>query len=237
MEVDTQGDAFFVAFPRAADVDRRGSRRAPGARERPRPAMRIGIHTGEPIVTDEGYVGLDVHRAARIAAAAAHEPDHRLRHDPQTTRPRCGGPRPRRAPAKDLTGAGTSTSSARATSAAPHARRDEPADRGEGALVGRERELEELVARLSNGTRLLTLGPGGAAGKARLALQVAAELVGTQRDGVFWVRSPASPTASFCPRRSHRWSERRTTSPGSSAGRQLLLLLDLPSTSSMRPRP
>ena len=30
----------------------------------------MGVHTGEPIVTDEGYVGVDVHRAARIAAAA-----------------------------------------------------------------------------------------------------------------------------------------------------------------------
>src|SRR5207247_1542648 len=54
-------------------------------------------------------------------------------------------------------------------------------------LLGREHELEELVALLSNGTRLLTItGPGGT-GKTRLALQVAAELVGTLNDGVFWV--------------------------------------------------
>ena len=31
--------------------------------------VRMGLHTGEPIATDEGYVGIDVHRAARIAAA------------------------------------------------------------------------------------------------------------------------------------------------------------------------
>src|SRR5204863_299323 len=52
-------------------------------------------------------------------------------------------------------------------------------------LVGRELELQELVALLSNGTRLLTLtGPGGT-GKTRLALQVGAELVGRLDDGVF----------------------------------------------------
>src|SRR4051812_43549971 len=67
VEVDTQGDAFFVAFADADDalataaeiVDAEGQVR-----------VRIGIHTGRPIVTDEGYVGLDVHRAARICAAA-----------------------------------------------------------------------------------------------------------------------------------------------------------------------
>ena len=69
VEVDTQGDAFFVAFPRATDAvaaaaDGRQSLVSGPVR------VRIGIHTGEPIVTDEGYVGLDVHRAARIAAAA-----------------------------------------------------------------------------------------------------------------------------------------------------------------------
>ena len=65
IEVDTQGDAFFVAFPTA-----------PGALEAAREAqealaipVRIGIHTGAPLLTDEGYVGTDVHKAARIAAA------------------------------------------------------------------------------------------------------------------------------------------------------------------------
>jgi predicted ATPase len=54
-------------------------------------------------------------------------------------------------------------------------------------LVGREREIEDLAAMLSSGSRLLTVtGPGGT-GKTRLALQVAAELVGSLPDGVFWV--------------------------------------------------
>ncbi len=68
VEVDTQGDAFFVAFVRVKD--------ALAAAAEGRQALdcgpvrvRMGLHTGEPVVTDEGYVGLDVHRAARIAAA------------------------------------------------------------------------------------------------------------------------------------------------------------------------
>jgi class 3 adenylate cyclase len=67
--VDTQGDAFFVAFSRAADA-------AAAAAEAQRALgngpvrVRMGIHTGEPLVTPEGYVGMDVHRAARIAASA-----------------------------------------------------------------------------------------------------------------------------------------------------------------------
>src|SRR5512133_741427 len=69
VEVDTQGDAFFVAFARAADA----VAAAAAAREALGGApihVRMGIHTGEPQRTDEGYVGIDVHRAARIAAAA-----------------------------------------------------------------------------------------------------------------------------------------------------------------------
>jgi class 3 adenylate cyclase len=67
VEVDTQGDAFFVAFARASDAlaAARGAQVALGGGP---VRVRMGVHTGEPIVTDEGYVGLDVHRAARIAA-------------------------------------------------------------------------------------------------------------------------------------------------------------------------
>ncbi|MFN2418721.1 MAG: adenylate/guanylate cyclase domain-containing protein [Candidatus Limnocylindria bacterium] len=68
VEVDTQGDAFFVAFLTApgalAAAEQATAALAPGPI-----GVRIGIHTGTPHLTDEGYVGADVHRAARIAAA------------------------------------------------------------------------------------------------------------------------------------------------------------------------
>ena len=67
--MDTQGDAFFVAFPSAAEAVAAAAE-ARHALESGPIRVRMGLHTGEPIVTDEGYVGIDVHRAARIAAAA-----------------------------------------------------------------------------------------------------------------------------------------------------------------------
>jgi class 3 adenylate cyclase len=67
VEVDTQGDAFFVAFARASDA--LAAAREVQAELRGPIHVRMGVHTGEPLVTDEGYVGIDVHRAARIAAA------------------------------------------------------------------------------------------------------------------------------------------------------------------------
>jgi class 3 adenylate cyclase len=66
--VDTQGDAFFVAFARASDA-LAAAEEAQRALEGGPMRVRIGLHTGEPLVTEEGYVGMDVHRAARIAAA------------------------------------------------------------------------------------------------------------------------------------------------------------------------
>jgi len=69
VEVDTQGDAFFVAFPAARDaVD--AAREAQQALASGPIRVRMGIHTGEPERTGSGYVGMDVHRAARIASAA-----------------------------------------------------------------------------------------------------------------------------------------------------------------------
>src|SRR2546423_10268077 len=67
VEVDTQGDAFFVAFARASDAVAAasdGQRALAGGPIR----VRMGLHTGEPGLTEEGYVGLDVHKGAQIAA-------------------------------------------------------------------------------------------------------------------------------------------------------------------------
>src|SRR5919198_2728542 len=68
VEVDTQGDAFFVAFARASEALAAAADAQRALDDGPI-RVRIGLHTGEPQVTAEGYVGIDVHRAARIAAA------------------------------------------------------------------------------------------------------------------------------------------------------------------------
>jgi class 3 adenylate cyclase len=73
-EIDTQGDAFFFSFPRARDAVAAAveAQRALEAHEWPGGStvrVRMGLHTGEPQVGDEGYLGLDVVRAARISSA------------------------------------------------------------------------------------------------------------------------------------------------------------------------
>src|SRR4029079_14933018 len=69
VEVDTQGDAFFVSFPTAnvagASATAVQEALAPGPI-----AVRTGLHTGTPSVAAEGYVGIDVHRGARVAGLA-----------------------------------------------------------------------------------------------------------------------------------------------------------------------
>ena len=67
-EVDTQGDAFLVAFTRAKDAVAAAAD-AQRALAGGSIHVRMGVHTGEPIRTDEGYAGMDLHRGARIAAA------------------------------------------------------------------------------------------------------------------------------------------------------------------------
>ncbi|HZC29378.1 MAG TPA: adenylate/guanylate cyclase domain-containing protein, partial [Gaiellaceae bacterium] len=184
VEVDTQGDAFFVAFARASEAlaaagDAQAALTGPVR-------VRIGVHTGEPLLTDEGYVGIDVHRAARIAAAGHGGQvlvsqstrelvaadglrdlgEHRLKDltAPERIWQLGDGDFP---PLKSLNATNLPVASS--------------------ALVGRERELEEVTALLSDAARLVTLtGPGGT-GKTRLALQAAAELVDAFDGGVFFV--------------------------------------------------
>lgn len=225
VEVDTQGDAFFVAFSRAADAVAAAGE-AQKALEAGPIRVRMGIHTGEPFVTEEGYVGMDVHRAARIAASAhggqivVSETTCRLLQADAPIRD-LGEHR-----LKDLIGA------------------ERLFQLGEGdfpplrtldatnmpvvsiPLVGRERELEELVAMLSNGTRLLTLtGPGGT-GKTRLALQVAAELVGRLHDGVFWVSLGSLTDPELLPSEIAQAIGAPDDLTEFLRGRELLLLLD-----------
>ena len=75
-EMDTQGDAFFYSFTRAREAvaGAVAVQRAHAAEAWPQGVavrIRLGLHTGEPVVGDDGYTGLDVVRASRIAATAS----------------------------------------------------------------------------------------------------------------------------------------------------------------------
>jgi predicted ATPase/class 3 adenylate cyclase len=225
VEVDTQGDAFFVAFPRAAEAIAAAAEAQKALGAGPI-RVRMGLHTGEPLMTEEGYVGMDVHRAARIAASAhggqivMSETTRRLL-EPDAPVRDLGEHR-----LKDLIGAERLYQLGDG---------DFPPLRTLDAtnlpvvslpLVGRERELEELVSLLSNGARLVTLtGPGGT-GKTRLALQVAAEFVGRLADGVFWVSLAGLTDPELVPSEVAQTIGARDDLTGFLRSKSLLLLLD-----------
>jgi predicted ATPase/class 3 adenylate cyclase len=185
VEVDTQGDAFFIAFARAADAVA-AARDAQAALVDGPVWVRIGLHTGEPVVTEEGYVGLDVHRAARIMGAGhggqvlLSETTARLLDSGADLRD-LGEHR-----LKDLSAPQRlyQLGSEEFPPLRTLYRTNLPIQ--STPLVGRKRELEE-AGELIRSHRLLTLtGPGGS-GKTRLALQLAAEALEQFPDGVFWV--------------------------------------------------
>src|SRR5215210_2294656 len=71
VEVDHQGDSFFVAFDSAGDAVAAAADAQRALAHHPWPEgtavrVRMGLHTGEPSLSSEGYIGLDVHRAARV---------------------------------------------------------------------------------------------------------------------------------------------------------------------------
>ncbi len=196
IEVDTQGDAFFFAFP-AAPRALAAARQLTESLAAGPLRVRVGVHTGEPLVTSEGYVGEDVHVAARVAASA---------HGGQVV----------------LTGAAAGLVELELTDLGEHRLKDvaEPVaifqlgaesfpplktisntnlPRSASSFVGRERELDEVRTRIRGGDRLVTLtGPGGS-GKTRVAIEAAASLVPSFKAGVFWVglaslRDPALVT-------------------------------------------
>ncbi len=185
VEVDTQGDAFFVVFPRASDALAAAAESRDALMAGPI-RVRMGLHTGEPLATAEGYIGIDVHRAARIAAAG-HGGQILIS---QSTRELAGADGLRdlgEHRLKDLTAPERiwqlgdddfpPLKSLNATNL-PVA---------SNPLVGRETELSELTSMLVDSERLVTLtGPGGS-GKTRLGLQVGAELLDSFPGGVFFV--------------------------------------------------
>lgn len=189
-EVDYEGDAFFYAFPSAAGALAAVQETIEGLAAGPL-WLRVGVHTGEPGLDPPKYVGIDVHKAARVMSAGhggqvlvsqatrdlvgdkvllVDLGEHRLK---DLTRPERiyqlgDGEFP---PLESLNRTNLPLAA--------------------GPLLGRSREVEEIVRLVRSGVRLLTLtGPGGV-GKTRLALQAAAELVEEFQEGVFFV--PLAP--------------------------------------------
>jgi predicted ATPase/class 3 adenylate cyclase len=181
VEVDTQGDAFFVAFPTAA-----GAVAAAHAGTESLDAgpirVRMGLHTGTPTSTDEGYVGVDVHRGARVAALAH---GGQIVVSPPTAALLEGEP------VRDL-GLHRLKDFDGATRLFQLGARDFPALRTPGSVqlptpatrfLGREQELFDAVSIVvERDPRVLTVvGPGGT-GKTRFAIELA-RLLAEEADG------------------------------------------------------
>src|SRR5919198_4792448 len=205
-EVHTEGDAFFVAFARASDAIAAAvaGQRALAARAWPEAVevrVRMGVHTGEAAIAMDDYVGLDVHRAARICSAghggqvlvssstrelAADElpqgvalkdlGEHRLKDldRPEHLFQVVAGDLPRDFP--QLGSMSPSFGGASGLPASPN------------RTIGRDDDVRAIVDRLSvRGVRLLTLtGPGGV-GKTRLGLEAARVVQGVFADGACFV--------------------------------------------------
>ncbi|HTU28737.1 MAG TPA: adenylate/guanylate cyclase domain-containing protein [Solirubrobacteraceae bacterium] len=198
VEVDTEGDAFFVAFAlaRAAVAAAADAQSVLGSADLEGLRVRIGVHTGTPRIRDDDYWGTDVHYAARICAAAH------------------GGQVLLSAATRALVG------DADVEDLGQHALKDFPAPRhifhllaggqpssafapirsvrtGEtnlpdqiSSFIGRDGELATLRDLVARG-RIVSLVGAGGVGKTRLALRLGAELLDGSGDGVWLVELAA----------------------------------------------
>jgi len=206
-EVDTQGDAFFAVFssPRACIAGVLEMQRALQAHAWPageHVRVRMGVHTGEASKTATGMVGLEVHRAARVAAAGyggqvllsetaaamvrdALPPGASLK-DLGVHRLKDLG-RPERIFQLEAAGLPAEFPPLRSLGN-PALRNNLPAQLA--TFIGRERELSEVRALVAS-SRLVTLTGAGGCGKTRLSLQLAAGLLDGSGDGVWLVELAA----------------------------------------------
>ena len=213
IEVDTQGDAFFYVFGDAGAAVAAATAANEALAAGPI-RVRMGLHTGSPLRTEEGYVGEDVHLGARMAAAGhggqvllssatralvevelLELGEHRLKDFAAPVRIFQLGSAlfP---PLKTI----SNTNLPRAAS----------------TFVGRDRETAEVVD-LVRRHRLVTLsGPGGS-GKTRLALEAAGSSSATSRPASSGSVLRGCATQRSCPRRSVRCWARRTDSRSTSA--------------------
>ena len=201
VEVGTEGDSFFAAFATAggalsAAVESQRQLAAHAWPEDSPIRIRIGLHTGEASLAGSDYIGLDVHRAARIAAAG-HGGQVLLS---DTTRSLVDSSLPEGVTTRDLgqrrlkdlsrperihqlviEGLPNEFPALKTLDATPN---NLPIQLS--SFLGRERELSEVEELLSR-SRLLTLtGPGGT-GKTRLSLQVGAREADRFPDGIFFI--------------------------------------------------
>ncbi|HJT59610.1 MAG TPA: tetratricopeptide repeat protein [Ktedonobacteraceae bacterium] len=204
-EVDTQGDAFFVVFERAVDavtsaITAQRALFTTGWPDDVQVRVRIGIHTGEPQLAEEGYIGLDVHRAARIMGAAhggqvllSRSTRDQVAHDlpPDVSLNELG-----QYHLKDIAGLQELFQVA-----VPDLPADFPPPAASSPLypiqnlpspstsfVGREQEVAAVSERLRRvDVRMITLLGTAGVGKTRLALQVAEQLTDLFMNGVCFV--------------------------------------------------
>jgi predicted ATPase/class 3 adenylate cyclase len=209
-EVDTQGDAFFVSFARASEAVEAAADAQRLLKQHTWPMqaevrVRMGLHTGEPDLREEGYIGMDVHRAARLAHAG-HGGQVLLS---ETTAALVRGELPAGVSLRDLGehrlkdlsaseriyqldihGLEMDFAPLKAESQSHHNLPQQLS-----SFIGRGKEIDQVMSLLTS-ERLVTLIGVGGVGKTRLSIEVASQLSSQYPDGVWLIElAPLSDPA------------------------------------------
>jgi predicted ATPase len=226
IEIDTQGDAFFVVFGSAREAAAAAADAQTALAGGPI-RVRMGMHTGEALLTDQGYVGMDVHRAARVAAVA-HGGQVLLSRttrdllDQSVAVTDLGEHR-----LKDLSAPERLYQLGTERFPSPRSLYQTNLPIPATPFLGRETELLEVGGLLAReDVRLVTLTGTGGTGKTRLALQAAAAASGSYPDGVWWVPLASVRDPALVLETAREALGARTDLSEQIRDRSLLLLLD-----------